>query len=71
MPIRFVRQDELSADGFTNELVGRDFGGVGACVMSVDAGQAHGFVSSSPCVCVPILGRHLTEAALDFRPSVP
>lgn len=42
MPIRFVRQSDLPADGFTNELVGRDFGGVGACVIFVDAAPGEG-----------------------------
>ncbi len=42
MPIRFVQQGELPADGFTNELVGGDFGGVGACVIFVDAAPGEG-----------------------------
>ena len=42
MPIRFVTQSDLPADEFTNELVGRDFGGVGACVIFVDAAPGEG-----------------------------
>jgi len=42
LPIRFVTQSELPADGFANELVGRDFGNVGACVIFVDAAPGEG-----------------------------
>ena len=42
MPIRFLKQSELPADGFTHELVGQDFGGVNACVIYVDAAPGEG-----------------------------
>ena len=42
MPIRFVPQSELHVDGFSRELVGQDLGGVGACVIFVDAAPGEG-----------------------------
>ena len=42
MPIRFLKQSHLPKDGFSNEFVGRDFGGVGACVIFVDAAPGEG-----------------------------
>jgi mannose-6-phosphate isomerase-like protein (cupin superfamily) len=42
LPIRFLAASELPADGFSNEFVGRDFGGVGACVIFVDAAPGEG-----------------------------
>src|SRR5258708_38076353 len=38
MGIRFVGQSELARDTISRDFVGRDFGGVGACVIFVDAG---------------------------------
>jgi mannose-6-phosphate isomerase-like protein (cupin superfamily) len=40
--IRFFEQSELPGDGIGRELVGRDFGGVGACVIFVDAAPGEG-----------------------------
>ena len=42
MAIRFVTQGELHEDGFSRELVGQEFGGVGACVILVDAAPGEG-----------------------------
>jgi mannose-6-phosphate isomerase-like protein (cupin superfamily) len=42
LPIRFVPQSELQVDGFSHELVGQDFGRVGACVIFVDAAPGEG-----------------------------
>jgi mannose-6-phosphate isomerase-like protein (cupin superfamily) len=42
VPIRFVQESELRADAFAHELVGARFGGVGACVIFVDAGPGEG-----------------------------
>jgi mannose-6-phosphate isomerase-like protein (cupin superfamily) len=42
LPISFVKQGDLPADGFAREFVGRDFGGVEACVIFVDAGPGEG-----------------------------
>jgi mannose-6-phosphate isomerase-like protein (cupin superfamily) len=40
--IRFLRQADLAQDGFSRELVGEQFGGVGACVIFVDAEPGEG-----------------------------
>lgn len=42
MAIRFVARGELHVDGFSRELVGQEFGGVGACVIFVDAAPGEG-----------------------------
>lgn len=42
MPIRFVAQGDLPADAFSRELVGDNFGGVGACVIFVTAAPGEG-----------------------------
>ena len=42
MGIRFVGQSELAVDTISRDFVGRDFGGVGACVIFVDAGPGEG-----------------------------
>ncbi len=42
MAIRYLRQDQLAADAFSREFVGEKYGGVGACVIFVDAEPAEG-----------------------------
>ena len=42
MAIRFVRQAELPRDAFSHEFVGERFGGVGACVIFVEAQPGDG-----------------------------
>ena len=42
MGIRFVRQADLPKDIITRDLVGEKFGGVGVCVLFVDAGPGEG-----------------------------
>ena len=42
MAIRFVRQDDLPRDAISHEFVGERFGGVGACVIFVDAPPGQG-----------------------------
>lgn len=42
MAIRFVRQGELPRDAFSHEFVGERFGGVGACVIFVEAQPGEG-----------------------------
>ena len=48
MAITFLRQDELPADVISRDFVGERFGGVGACVIFVDAPPGEG----------PMLHRH-------------
>jgi mannose-6-phosphate isomerase-like protein (cupin superfamily) len=40
--IRFLRQDELPSDSLAHEFVGETYGGVGACVIFVDAAPGQG-----------------------------
>jgi mannose-6-phosphate isomerase-like protein (cupin superfamily) len=40
--IRFLRQDELPSDPPAHEFVGEKYGGVGACVIFVDAAPGQG-----------------------------
>jgi mannose-6-phosphate isomerase-like protein (cupin superfamily) len=40
--ITFIRQDELPADVISRDFVGERFGGVGACVIFVDAPPGEG-----------------------------
>jgi len=40
--ITFIRQDELPADVISRDFVGEKFGGVGACVIFVDAPPGEG-----------------------------
>lgn len=42
MGIRFVRQDELPKDVVSRDLIGEKFGGIGVCVLFVDAGPGEG-----------------------------
>ncbi len=42
MGIRFVRQGDLPKDVVSRDLVGERFGGIGACVLFVDAGPGEG-----------------------------
>lgn len=42
MGIRIVRQDELPPDKVSRDFIGERFGGVGACVIFVDAGPGEG-----------------------------
>ena len=42
MAITFLRQDELPADVISRDFVGERFGGVGACVIFVDAPPGEG-----------------------------
>jgi mannose-6-phosphate isomerase-like protein (cupin superfamily) len=42
MAIRFVRQTDLPKDIVSRDLVGEKFGGIGACVLFVDAGRGEG-----------------------------
>ena len=42
MAITFIRQDELPADVISRDFVGEKFGGVGACVLFVDAPPGDG-----------------------------
>jgi len=42
MPIQFLRQDDLPKDVISRELVGEKFGGVGACVIFVEAEPGEG-----------------------------
>ena len=42
MGIRFFRQDELPTDVISRDFVGEQHGGVGACVLFVDAGPGEG-----------------------------
>lgn len=42
MAIRFYRQAELPRDVISRDFVGQQHGGVGACVLFVDAGPAEG-----------------------------
>lgn len=42
MGIRFVRQSELPKDVISRDLIGERFGGVGACVLFVDAAPGEG-----------------------------
>lgn len=42
MAITFIRQDELPADVISRDFVGEKFGGVGACVLFVDAPPGEG-----------------------------
>jgi mannose-6-phosphate isomerase-like protein (cupin superfamily) len=40
--IRYLKQSELPGDGVGSEFVGREYGGVGACVIIVDAAPGEG-----------------------------
>ncbi len=42
MGIRFVREEELPKDVVSRDLVGERFGGIGVCVLFVDAGPGEG-----------------------------
>ena len=42
MGIRFLTQDQLPSDALSHEFVGEKHGGVGACVVFVDAGPGQG-----------------------------
>jgi mannose-6-phosphate isomerase-like protein (cupin superfamily) len=42
MSIQFLRQDELPEDVISRDFVGERFGGVGACVIFVDAPPGEG-----------------------------
>jgi mannose-6-phosphate isomerase-like protein (cupin superfamily) len=42
MSIRFLKQSDLPASNFSRELIGADHGGVGACVIFVDAEPGRG-----------------------------
>jgi mannose-6-phosphate isomerase-like protein (cupin superfamily) len=42
VPIRFFRSDELPRDVISRDFVGEDHGGVGACVLFVDADPGEG-----------------------------
>ena|SRR5579864_165412 len=42
MPITFIRQDELPADVISRDFVGEKYGGIGACVIFVDAPPGDG-----------------------------
>ena len=42
MAIRFLRQDDLPRDAISHDFVGESFGGVGACVIFVDAPPGQG-----------------------------
>jgi mannose-6-phosphate isomerase-like protein (cupin superfamily) len=42
MSIHFLKQAELPASSFSNELVGAEFGGIPACVIFVDAEPGRG-----------------------------
>ena len=42
MPIRFLRQADLPRDVVSRDFIGAQHGGVGACVLFVDAGPNEG-----------------------------
>jgi mannose-6-phosphate isomerase-like protein (cupin superfamily) len=42
VPVRFFRSDELPKDVVSRDFVGEQHGGVGACVLFVDAGPGEG-----------------------------
>ncbi|HKW72502.1 MAG TPA: cupin domain-containing protein [Candidatus Dormibacteraeota bacterium] len=42
MGIRFLRQSDLPEDVITRDFVGEEHGGIGACVIFVDAGPGQG-----------------------------
>ena len=42
MPIRFLHRDELPTDVVSRDFIGEQHGGVGACVLFVDAGPREG-----------------------------